>query len=550
MKKPIMKFLTLACAAAMLPVPAAAAPIDGVRQDNVKRQVVIAGSLDASCAGRGVTVALLPEDKASLAEPEFSDFSYLKQTALDQNGGYQAAFALESGSGSYVARVYIDGMAAAEEKTFAFYSFAEADAYLEQINAGDPAGLKTLLEAHRAEIGIDTGLYRAMLSGGHSLTRVYQAAAEHADFSSLGEFILFFEEQLRLAAAGTGDSEIARLLVEENAALWQGLLAYESYGAMDESVRRVVYEKLGNLPFENDASLKAAFVQAVLLAQIQTQAWQGVMSLLKGPLDPEAGLSLTNFNRYPSEVSKAIAGERYDSVRALQTAMDSVKGGSGNSGGHGGTGSGGGGGGGFTSKGEEPGSEPVQPEEADKSFHDLEGYDWAKPGIEALAQRGILNGVAENQFAPGAQVTREEFVAMLVRAFPMRYSGGPADFADVPTGAWFEQVVAAAQENGIVNGIGGGFFGIGRPITREELAKMAFYTLEKLAGTEVSGSSAVFTDETAIADWARPSVDAMAELGIINGYEDGGFHPQDNATRAEAAKIIYGMLQRTGGIEA
>ena len=158
MKKPIMKFLTLACAAAMLPVPAAAAPIDGVRQDNVKRQVVIAGSLDASCAGRGVTVALLPEDKASLAEPEFSDFSYLKQTALDQNGGYQAAFALESGSGSYVARVYIDGMAAAEEKTFAFYSFAEADAYLEQINAGDPAGLKTLLEAHRAEIGIDTGL--------------------------------------------------------------------------------------------------------------------------------------------------------------------------------------------------------------------------------------------------------------------------------------------------------------------------------------------------------------------------------------------------------
>ena len=79
---------------------------------------------------------------------------------------------------------------------------------------------------------------------------------------------------------------------------------------------------------------------------------------------------------------------------------------------------------------------------------------------------------------------------------------------------------------------------------------MAFYTLEKLAGTEVSGSSAVFTDETAIADWARPSVDAMAELGIINGYEDGGFHPQDNATRAEAAKIIYGMLQRTGGIEA
>ena len=60
--------------------------------------------------------------------------------------------------------------------------------------------------------------------------------------------------------------------------------------------------------------------------------------------------------------------------------------------------------------------------------------------------------------------------------------------------------------------------------------------------TEADGE-VLFSDHEAIADYAKNAVDKLTELGVLNGYEDNTFRPTDNATRAEAAKMIYALLE-------
>lgn len=54
---------------------------------------------------------------------------------------------------------------------------------------------------------------------------------------------------------------------------------------------------------------------------------------------------------------------------------------------------------------------------AGAKFVDLSGYSWAEQAINDMADLGILNGVGDNKFSPQGNVTRQEFLAMVLRAF-------------------------------------------------------------------------------------------------------------------------------------
>jgi hypothetical protein len=51
-----------------------------------------------------------------------------------------------------------------------------------------------------------------------------------------------------------------------------------------------------------------------------------------------------------------------------------------------------------------------------------------------------------------------------------------------------------------------------------------------------------FADDNGISDYAKTAVYKMKKLGILNGYTDGSFKPQNGATRAEAAVVIYAIF--------
>lgn len=187
--------------------------------------------------------------------------------------------------------------------------------------------------------------------------------------------------------------------------------------------------------------------------------------------------------------------------------------------------------------------------EAGVSFNDLATVPWAESFILNLAARGIVDGAAEGQYLPDAAVTRAEYVKLLVEALELDTDAGQAEasFTDIVEGEWYGKYIAAAKQAGIAEGKEDGRFGVNDPITREDIAVMSYRTLQHLkvelknAGT---GASTPFADQAAIAGYAEGAVDRLSKAGVVAGLNEGKFAPKEQATRAQAATIVYRILQK------
>ncbi|MBR0028268.1 MAG: S-layer homology domain-containing protein, partial [Clostridia bacterium] len=172
-------------------------------------------------------------------------------------------------------------------------------------------------------------------------------------------------------------------------------------------------------------------------------------------------------------------------------------------------------------------------------FDDLGDVTWAQTAINTLAAKKIVSGVGENKFDPNAALTRAAYAQMLVNAIGHSTDSADTYFDDVPTDAWFYHNVAVASQLGIVSGFGDGTFRPNDLITREQMALMTQKAAVVMGKSLIGADNGTFTDDADIADWSRDAVYTLSDAGIINGMGDGTFGPQANATRAQAAVIIY-----------
>ncbi len=177
------------------------------------------------------------------------------------------------------------------------------------------------------------------------------------------------------------------------------------------------------------------------------------------------------------------------------------------------------------------------------TFSDVPSSHWANESVEYLASLGVLAGKGNGIFAPDATVTREEFVKMIVAAFKYTNVGDGISFADVPSSYWAYSYIKVAYENNIVKGLSDTKFGVGSPITRQDMAVIIMRVVADKQ-IQLSGNASSFMDDAKIADYAKESVMELAAAGILNGYSDGTFKPEGSLTRAEAAKVIYALVNR------
>jgi hypothetical protein len=177
------------------------------------------------------------------------------------------------------------------------------------------------------------------------------------------------------------------------------------------------------------------------------------------------------------------------------------------------------------------------------AFADPEGYGWAKNSVDALFARGIIDGISEEHFAPGAAVSRAEFLKMMLEAFGLVQTGKTASFTDVRAGEWYSDSIASAQILHIINGYEDGSFGPAQPVTREEMAVLVIRIL-KAGGIELqpTQSGTNFQDGAQIADYAVDAVRSLNEAGVIQGQDSGRFAPKSPTSRAEAAVLITRIL--------
>lgn len=183
-------------------------------------------------------------------------------------------------------------------------------------------------------------------------------------------------------------------------------------------------------------------------------------------------------------------------------------------------------------------------------FTDVAEDAWYHDYVYDLVYRGVVNGMTATTYEPEGKLTRAQFVKLLAcsleEAETLKTYEGQHPFTD-SEGHWAEAYIAWAKDKGIVEGVSATEFDPEAPITREQMATIfGRYALKQGIELPKSDNAAgSFPDADKISEYAREFVELMRIAGILNGYEDGTFRPQGNATRAEAAKLFSLFLSIT-----
>ena len=151
--------------------------------------------------------------------------------------------------------------------------------------------------------------------------------------------------------------------------------------------------------------------------------------------------------------------------------------------------------------------------------------------------RKVFNGTGDGMFSPNKTVTRAMFVTALWRMAGSPEPSGVAEFEDLKSD-WYKKAVSWAQETGIVTGYSKTVFSPDKEITREQMCVILTRYMNWLGlPLAASNEAKKFSDVNDIDSWAKDSVEACTQMGLINGIKD-KFAPKNGATRMQVSAIL------------
>ena len=176
-------------------------------------------------------------------------------------------------------------------------------------------------------------------------------------------------------------------------------------------------------------------------------------------------------------------------------------------------------------------------------FTDVKEGDWFHDAVRYVYDNGLMEGVGDGQFAPNATTNRAMVVTILYRLAGEPDVSGDVGFADVESGLWYSNAVLWAAEKGIVNGISETEFAPAGDLTREQLATVLYRYAESM-GFDVSASVDLsgFPDAGDIQSYATQALSWAVAEGLLQGFEDDSLQPGGTATRAQIATILMRFL--------
>ena len=181
-------------------------------------------------------------------------------------------------------------------------------------------------------------------------------------------------------------------------------------------------------------------------------------------------------------------------------------------------------------------------------FLDVNEGDWFYDAVAYAYENGLMDGVGGNRFAPNSETTRAQLVTILYRLEGEPAVTGDLPFTDVEAGTWYTNAVGWAAQNGIVNGVGDDTFAPGNDLTREQLVTI-LYRYAESKGYDVSASAdlAGYPDGEEIQAYAREAMAWAVAENIIQGMEDDTLKPAGNASRAQIATILMRFCEGVAG---
>lgn len=180
---------------------------------------------------------------------------------------------------------------------------------------------------------------------------------------------------------------------------------------------------------------------------------------------------------------------------------------------------------------------------SEKKLEDISGH-WAEQIITKLYNDGIVSG-SDGKFNPDENITRAQMCSMIVLAFYKGQTGDVDVFTDITSDKWYYPYVGLLYNKQIVSGMGGGIFAPDDMITRQDMAVMMLKTMKDTdISIEAQKEMFSFADMSDIASYSQEAVEKLYRAGIISGMPDGTFMPRKNLSRAEAAAVVYNVLNR------
>ncbi len=158
---------------------------------------------------------------------------------------------------------------------------------------------------------------------------------------------------------------------------------------------------------------------------------------------------------------------------------------------------------------------------------------------------GYIQGMGDGTFAPQAGLTRNQAAKMLIAVSETALTDSEAcPFADVSN--WAKPYVATAYEKGYMRGYTDGSFRGDNNMTRAEFVSMLAQYLKAEHIKLKRVADVTFSDVSKSQKiWYTDNVYLLADAGVVNGYMDGSFRPEELVTRTEAVVMLGRLFDRT-----
>lgn len=176
------------------------------------------------------------------------------------------------------------------------------------------------------------------------------------------------------------------------------------------------------------------------------------------------------------------------------------------------------------------------------TFTDIENH-WAEENIIGLAKLGIVTGYTDGSIKPNNNITRAEMAVIVVKAASLEPADeinlSFKDKDEIPN--WAAGYIQTAVDNGIITGYEDNTFKPSKNLTREEMVVLIIKAFD--IAVEEGLQPPKFKDTDEIGSWALNFVAKSVDLNIVSGYLDNTFKPKRNVTRAETFTVLYNILK-------
>lgn len=164
-------------------------------------------------------------------------------------------------------------------------------------------------------------------------------------------------------------------------------------------------------------------------------------------------------------------------------------------------------------------------------------------GTEHPTHIGYINGYPDGSVKPDGEITREEITSILYRIvnhdYEKPFAATGEAFPDVSMERWSAHDIEYMSDKNIVYGYPDGEFKPGNNLTRAEFAAL----IKRFAKLEKTDKENPFPDLNE-SHWAYEDILALNASGLMQGYEDGTYRPENRITRAEVMTVINKILGR------